>query len=67
MHFQSHQYSWQCALKLEQEHGGLGAFMYAASRVEEFEVTNDDGNLALWRDICRRITDLHMVEDRVLH
>ncbi|MES2492435.1 MAG: hypothetical protein V4579_04040 [Pseudomonadota bacterium] len=67
MHSSSHQYSWHCALELEQERGGLGAFVYAASRVEELQVSKKAGDLALWREIYQRISDLHMLENRVLH
>lgn len=59
--------SWDYALKLERERGGLGAFMFATARVEELEVAGDMEQLALWRNVWQRITDLHSLDTRTLH
>lgn len=67
MRTEDRHYSWNCALELERERGGLGAFVFAASRIDELEKTNDRQTLALWREIHRRVTDLHSLEHRVLH
>lgn len=67
MRNQDSHYSWTCALELERQRGALGAFVFASSRVDELERSSDAGSLALWREIFRRVSDLHSIESRVLH
>lgn len=60
-------YSWTSALALERERGGLGAYLFASSRVRDLECSGDPRNLAMWREIRDRVRALHSLDDRVLH
>jgi hypothetical protein len=67
LHMTDCHHSWTSALELERERGGLGAFLFATSRVRELESAGDSGSLAMWREIRDRVRALHSFENRILH